>query len=265
MQVTQLGKMGVALTAVIFAAAACGGADNDADSLGADTGAVSSASGDVAGANVTTPAMVMSFLTTVNQDEIEAGRLATDKATNAQVKEYARMIVTDHQRASRMADSAGGTTGTAGTTGAAGTAGTAGTAGATGATAQGGQPAADVHAMHQQALQTLQNTPKGRGFDSTYIALMITGHQDVLTRLEGMRGTGSTAAGTAPTGTTAGQTAGAAGTTPAGTGTAGTTPPAGAANQGDPVQTQLQSSIDMVRRHLERAQEIQRTLQGGTR
>ena len=262
MQVTQLGRMGVALTAVIFATAACGGADNDADSLGADTGAVRSASGDVAGANVTTPAMVMSFLTTVNQDEIEAGRLATDKATNAQVKEYARMIVTDHQRASRMADSAGGTTGAAGT-GAAGTAGTAGTAGATDATAQGGQPAADVHAAHQQALQALQNTPKGRGFDSTYIALMITGHQDVLTRLEGMRGTGSTAAGTAPTGTAAGQTAGAAGTTPAGT--AGTTQPAGAATQGDPVQTQLQSSIDMVRRHLERAQEIQRTLQGGTR
>ncbi len=263
MQVTHFGKTGVALAAVLFAAAACGGAGDGADSLGADTGAVNSASGDVAGANMAaTPAMVMGFLTTVNQGEIEAGQLATDKATNAQVKQYAQMMVTDHRRANQMADSAGGTTGAAaGTTG-----------GAAGASAQGGQPAADVHAMHQQAMQTLQNTPKGRGFDSTYIALMVTGHQDVLTRLENMHGTGGTAAGgTAPAGTTAGQTAGAAGTTPAGTGnpgavaSTGTTQSAGAANQGDATQTQLQSSIEMVRRHLERAQEIQRTLQGGNR
>jgi putative membrane protein len=261
MQVTHLGKVGMVLSAVIFAAAACGGADNDADSLASDTGAVNSASGDLAGANIAaTPAMVKGFLTTVNQGEIEAGQLATDKATNAQVKQYAQLMVTEHRRANTMMDSAGGT------------AATAGTAGAAGASAQGGQPAADAHAMHQQAMQTLQNTPKGKGFDSTYIALMVAGHQDVLTRLEGMRGTGGTAAGsTAPAGTPAAGTAGAAGSQPAGTGnpgavgSTGTTQPAGAANQGDATQTQLTSSIDMVRRHLERAQEIQRTLQGGAR
>ena len=243
MQVTHLGRVGVALAAMIFAVA-CAGGDDHADSLAGDTGAVNSASGDVAGANMAaTPAMVMGFLTTVNQGEIEAGQLAQDKATNAQVKEYARMMVTDHRRANQMTDSAGGTTNPAAP---------AGTAG------QGGQPAADVHAMHQQAMQTLNNTPKGRGFDSTYIALMVTGHQDVLTRLEGMRGTGGTAAG-GTTGTPAGTG------NPGAVGSTGTTQSAGAANQGDATQTHLQTSIDMVRRHLERAQEIQRTLQGSGR
>ena len=260
MQVTHLGKVGVVLTAAIFATAACSGGDHDADSLGSDTGAVTSAGGDVAANAAPTPAMVMGFLTTVNQGEIEAGQLASDKATNAQVKEYARLMVSDHRKANAAADSAGGATGST----------TAGTA-ATGASAQGGQPAADAHAMHQQAMQTLQNTPKGKGFDSTYIALMIAGHQDVLTRLEGMRGTGGAAGSTALAGSPAAGTAGPAGSQPAGTGnpsavgSTGTTQSAGAVNQGDATQTQLTSSIDMVRRHLERAQEIQRTLQGSAR
>ena len=259
MQVTHLGKAGVALAAVIFAATACSGGGEHDDSLAADSGAVNSASGDVAGANMATPAMVVGFLTTVNTGEIEAGQLATDKATNAQVKQYAQMMVTDHRRANQMVDSTAGNV--------------AGNPNApAGASAQGGQPAADVHAMHQQAMQSLQNTPKGRGFDSTYIALMIAGHQDVLTRLESMRGTGGSSAGGA-SGAAAGGTAGGstAGTQPAGTanpgavGSTGTTQSAGAANQGDMTQTNLQSSIEMVRRHLERAQEIQRTLQGSSR
>jgi putative membrane protein len=264
--------MGLALSAMILAAAACAGGDSGADSLG-DTGAVRSASGDVAGSNMASPAMVAGFLTTVNQGEIEAGQLAQTKATNAQVRQYAQMMVTDHRRANAMVDSAGGTTGTtAGTGTPAGTAGTRDSA--AGPNPAGGQPAADAHRMHQQAMQTLQSTPKGRTFDSTYIALMVTGHQDVLTRLEGMRGTGGTASGSTAPGAagTAGTGTGAAGTgTPAGTGnpgavgSTGTTQPAGAANQGDAVQTQLQTSIEMVRQHLERAQEIQRTLQGGTR
>ena len=289
MQVTHLGRFGVALSAVIFAATACSGGEGGADSLGGDTGAVNSASGDVTGANMAaSPAMVMGFLTTVNQGEIEAAQLAQDKGTNAQVKQYAQMMITDHRRANQMLDSAGGTTGAAGTGGAAGTTGgaagttggaagtTGGAAGTTGGAAgtagATGQPGADVARMHQQAMQTLQNTQKGRAFDSTYIALMVTSHQDVLTRIEGMRGTGGSASG----GTAAGGTAGAAGGTGTGgtatgtgnagaVGSTGTTQSAGAANQGDQVQTHLQTSIEMVRRHLERAQEIQRTLQGGNR
>ena len=289
MQVTHLGRFGVALSAVLFAATACSGGEGNDDSLHGDTGAVNSASGDVAGANMASPAMISSFLMTVNTGEIEAAQLAQDKATNAQVKQYAQTMITDHRRANTQMESTGGagttgaaagtTGGAAGTTGgAAGTTGgaagtTAGAAGTQGAGAQSG-PAADLQRMNQQALQTLQNTPKGRGFDSTYIALMVTSHQDVLTRLEGMRGTGGSAsggaAGAAAGGTAAG-TGTAGGTGAAGTGNAGavgstgTTQTAGQANQGDQTQTQLQSSIEMVRRHLERAQEIQRTLQGGNR
>ena len=262
MLVTHLGRKSVALSAIIVAAA-CGGGDSAEDSVNADTGAVQSASGDVAGSNVNSPAMVTSFLATVNQGEIEAGQLGTTKATNAQVRQYAQMLVTEHRRADTMVRAAGGTgtgTGTAGTgtagTGTAGT-GTAGT-GTAGAAGAGGQVAADLQQRHQQAMRTLQDTPKGRAWDSTFVALMVTEHQDVLTRLEGMRGTGGTS------GTAAGTTGG-TGTGATGTGATGTTQPAGQANQGDQTQAHLQHSIEMVRKHLERGQELQRTLQGSGR
>jgi putative membrane protein len=251
--------MSVVVAATVFAAAACGTGDDASDTAGADTGAVTSAGGDVASAP--SPAIVMGFLTTVNRGEIEAGKLAQDKATNARVKEYARMMVTDHERALKEAGSGGGDTAATAT--------------------PVGQPAVDVQAKHDQTMNTLRTTAKGRAFDSTYIAMMVAGHQDVLARLEGMRGTGNSATATPATGstgataTTPGATtpAGGSSATPAGTrpatgnpgavGSPGTTQAAGSANT-DPMHTHVQNSIDMVRTHLERAQEIQRSLQSGS-
>ena len=236
MVVTHFGRTGMALAAILFGATACGGNDGAADTAGSDTGAVQSAGGDVAGSNMASPAMVMAFRATVDQAEIEAGQLAQGKATNAQVKQFARMIVTDHRRAHAMADSASGMAGTAGT-------GTAGT----GAAAAGGQPVADLMAMHQQAMTALQNAAKGRVFDSTYVALMIAGHQDVLSRLEGMRGASGSVAGTGAGATAAGGALSGTG----GTGAGG--------------QMQLESWSETIRTHLARAQELQRTIQGATR
>ena len=240
--------MSVVVAATLFAAAACGTGDDAGDTAGADSGAVTSAGGDIASAP--SPAIVMGFLTTVNRGEIEAGELAEEKATNARVKEYARMMVADHERALKEGGAAGDTAATA---------------------TPVGQPAVDAQAKHEQTMNTLRTTAKGRAFDSTYIAMMVTGHQDVLARLEGMKGTGNSLSATP-----AGGTAGAAGTTsatpagarpatgnPGAVGSPGTTQPAGSAVN-DPMHTQVQNSIEMVRTHLERAQEIQRSLQSGS-
>ena len=200
----------LAVAATVLAVTACAKGD-DAD----DTAAVTrSAGGDVV--SLPSPAIVMGYLTTVNRGEVEAGELAQEKATNARVGEYAKMMVADHRRALRDAgtviDSAALATPV-------------------------GQPAVDAQVLHEQAMNTLRTTVKGRAFDSTYMALMVTGHQDVLARLEGMTGHNASAPpATAPESTP---------TTPS----------------GDPVHTQLQNSIEMVRTHLQRAQEIQQALQ----
>jgi putative membrane protein len=197
MLATHWGRLSVLVAATVFAAAACSTGEDAADA-GADT-VTRSAGGDVVSSP--SPAIVMGFLTTVNRGEVEAGELARDKATNARVREYATMMFADHARALRDAatvmDSAAFATPV-------------------------GQPAVDAQVLHEQAMNTLRTTSKGVAFDSTYMAMMVTGHQDVLARLEGMKGAGAS----------------------------------------DPAHIQLQNSIEMVRTHLERAQEIQQSLQG---
>jgi putative membrane protein len=191
------------LAAAVFAVGACAGEDTDA---GYDSGAAVSqtAGGDVAGSS-TSLAMAAAFLTTVNQGEVEAGQLAQDKATNAQVKQYAQLMVTDHRQAQDQLQGH-----------------------ATADSTAAGQATADLHAKHQQVMQALQSTAKGRAFDSTYVAAMVTGHEDVLQRLQTLRSG------------------------------------AGTASQAGTMQSHVESSVQMVQRHLDRAREIQRSL-GGTR
>ena len=195
-------RLSAVAVATLFAAMACSTGDGANDTAGSDTGAVTStAGGDVVSSP--SPAIIVGYLVTVNKGEVEAGKLARDKATDPRIIDYAKMMVVDHGRAleegSAVGDSAL-------------------------LKAPVGQPAVDAQAMHEQAMHTLQITPRGTAFDSTYIAMMVTGHADVLARLEGMKGTG---------------------------------------NGVDPVHTHLQNSIDMVRTHLQRAQEAQLSLQAG--
>ncbi len=205
------------------------------------------AGGDVAG-SMLSPAAVTAFLSTVNQGEIEAGQLAQEKATNAQVRQFAQMMVTDHRQAENQG-SGQGATGTQSDS-AARQPGAATQPGST-AGAQGNLATvtADMHAKHQQLMTTLRNTARGRGFDSTYMAAMVTGHQEVLQQLQQMRSGLSNAAG---------------GATPMDTGTrstTGTTQPAGTPSSGN-MQSQVETAVQMVQRHLDRAQEIQRALGG---
>jgi predicted outer membrane protein len=261
----RMAALAVAMTVV----AAC--ARDEGETATGDSAALSqTAGGDVAG-TMLSPAAVTAFLSTVNQGEIEAGQLAQEKATNAQVRQFAQMMVRDH----RQADSAatGGATPSGATAGQPGA--TAGrpdsaaghTPGQPAATSQPGSTAgaqgnlatvtADMHSKHQQLMTSLRNTARGRGFDSTYMAAMVTGHQEVLQQLQQMRsGIGNTAGGTTPAAgarTDTGARAATGTTQSAGTPTAGT------------MQSNVESAVQMVQRHLERAQEIQRALGGNNR
>ncbi len=278
-------RMSLAVAATLFAAA-CSSGDNVGGDTTTDSGSVS-AGNSAASADAVDPSMVMGFLHTVDEHEVKAGRVAQTKATNAGVRDYARMMVTDHCRSLTMAAAMSGSTAggavPATTPGTAATApstaecdraiasGSTATAPATGtaATTPSGARAdiQQMHQMHEAEMTTLQGTAKGAKFDSTYIAAMVAGHQAVIQRLEGMRGTGGSASGSASGAAAGGANAGAGATANPGTGnpgaagSSGTTQPAGTANQADATQSHLQAAIGMVRTHLERAQELQRTLQ----
>jgi predicted outer membrane protein len=163
-------------------------------------------------------ASLASFVAMVNQAEIEAGQLATTKARNADVKNYARQMVEGHRKAMEELREVSGRSGwtlpDAGSGGAAvGRAPTGGTAGGTtgAATGSGGgtmgtgnnqQPPTSGGSMtgtgsaaqgagmmsstmtqlqqsHEQAMTQLRSTT-GAAFDRAYIDSQVTAHQQVL-------------------------------------------------------------------------------------
>lgn len=168
----------VAKTLAIAAAplaAACGTRDDAPrnDSAGGtvamtDSNAVSTTTGDAAGAM--DPGMAQ-FVVAVNQSEIEAGRLASTKARNGDVKDYARDMVDDHQKALQelqeigrknswtMPDSTGMMAGT-----------------------PSGTLAANLTQLqqsHQAAMTTLRGAT-GAAFDRAYIDGQVAAHQQAL-------------------------------------------------------------------------------------
>jgi predicted outer membrane protein len=259
------------IAATLLAATACGTGDDTRDTATA-SGSLSTGAAD--------PVMVAEFVHNVDQHEIQAAQLARTKATNTQVRDYASMMITDHCRSlstsvstdTATSDTPAGTrsTDTASTGNAdcdRAIAGMGDLSARDTSRAPGAAAAAlvgtDIQAMHQQTMTALRDTPKGAGFDSTYIAAMLDGHRTVLQRLEQLTGTGGTATGGYAAGSATPGTAGTTDTrTPGSAASTETTQPAGTAHQADATQTQLQMAITMVRNHLERAQDIQRTLQG---
>lgn len=186
----------IAAGASVVALGACGGGDDTvADTTNVAGITADSAAGALAPAPAPTPTPTMAitggdpevlqFLATVDVGEIEAGRLAQKQARNAEVKSFARTLVTEHQRSLRQdrniaqaanitLDSAllAGTSGT-GSAGAAGT-----TPGSTSAVAS------QVSTMHQQAMQHLQSL-QAADFDSAFMNAQVMMHQQVLDVLRG--------------------------------------------------------------------------------
>jgi putative membrane protein len=165
-----------ALTLLPLALAACGGGTDDgtaeedtgmvtetADSsaaatmpVGADTMAMAGAGGQLTDANVA------AILSVADSGEIRPSQAAQQQAQNAQVKEYAQMMVTEH---GMLEDSLRALTGRLGVT-----------------------PA--PNAMSQQlrtqadsAMQALQGQ-SGANFDRAYMQWMVASHQATLTALD---------------------------------------------------------------------------------
>jgi predicted outer membrane protein len=203
----------VAACGSTVALAACGGGSDASDTTNVAAGDVArtdTAAGATAAA--TTPAAagagtagamsitggdpeVLQFLATVDVSEIEAGRLGQRQARNAQVKSFARTLVTEHQQSLRhdrdLAKSANITLDSAAM------AGVSGTKTGTGATAAATTPSpapsttsgvvSQLTSMHQQAMQRLQSL-KGADFDTAFMNAQVTAHQQVLDVLQRAQG-----------------------------------------------------------------------------
>ena len=153
--------------ALALGAAALAGACVAADTAGEDTTAIGSSSGalDTAGGAGTaggemSDAQIFGFSNMVDQAEVEAGELAQEKASNGDVKEYARMMVSEHSAHMREAGELAQQAGTNPT-----------------------EPANDqLKQEHEQLMSSLRGA-SGAAFDSLYIRGMIQEHQAALQRL----------------------------------------------------------------------------------
>lgn len=92
--------------------------------------------------------------------EIESSRLAQEKGQNAQLKEFAQMLITDHERSTRELQAA----------------------------AQQAQPpiqvAPQMNGEQQQMIQALRSA-NGAQFDQTYIQQQVAAHQKALALVQG--------------------------------------------------------------------------------
>jgi putative membrane protein len=109
-----------------------------------------------------TDADIISVIHAVNQGEVDAGKLASTKASNADVKSFAREMVKDHEamdaKGSKLASSAGGT-------------------------AQNRLSDSVTSANHATSSQ-LQSAGSGAAFDKAYVDAQVAGHQNALTFLQ---------------------------------------------------------------------------------
>jgi predicted outer membrane protein len=211
----------------------------------------------------------------MNAAEVQLGRLGERKAQNAKVKQFARMMVTDHTRAIEHLRGGAAISGQAGSAmdrpnmgSSAGPNGSPGSASGQANTGQGqnqnrnksvgGTDAASnsgyraetsgpmnqtgitdvpLSAEHQQIIQRLEGL-SGAEFDREFMQAMVDGHRKALQFFEQHAGTGSGS----PT---------AKGTAPAGTG------------MNADVARRAQELIPKIRQHLEEAERIQASLQTG--
>jgi predicted outer membrane protein len=231
-------RYGIAITvATALAVSACGPVDTtDDDTLH------TTATGEVgAMGERRSPAATVSMLSAADQAEVDMGQLAQERATNARVREYAQLMVTEHSASMRRA-------------------GELARGMAMDTTQQMADPQNDaMMGEHSAMMNQLQNTERGAQFDSLYMASQVRMHEDLLRRLEAMTGTAAQATG-APQDTTR------AAAQQGGTQTAGTITqdyPAGTATENAQLDQHLQTTVEMVRRHLERAREVQQQLGAG--
>ena len=140
---------------------------------------------------------ILQVLAVVDQSEVQDGQLAQKKARHAQVKSYARELITDHTKSlqqdreiakSAKIDLSGvmmsgtkstGATKTGSDTSRSAAATAAQPSGPTGATGV----VAELVNMHTQAMERVRQL-QGAAFDSAFVSAQIQGHQQVLSLLQ---------------------------------------------------------------------------------
>ena len=133
-----------------------------ADAVGALDAAVDSAAGRLAGREYTN-AELTGFINAYNDAEIEMGQMAATKATDTQVRDFARRIVSEHQGLKTAVTS------------------TSRTIGITPAAPADDE---DLAEDHQEGMRDLQAMARGREFDRAFIDHEITMHRRVLDEIE---------------------------------------------------------------------------------
>jgi putative membrane protein len=150
--------LAAAVTAALALAACEGGPfGSNAPNTGGPvaTGPMGGTHRQVAAANPMSPATTnyVGDAATGNMYEIEAGRIAAQKARNPRVKSFAQMMVSDHSNtAARMQA----------------------------AVPPGVRLPSQLDAEHQAKLTQLQNTPAGAGFDRVYMQQQVAAHEEAL-------------------------------------------------------------------------------------
>ena len=165
-----------ALIAGALTLAACGGGNGGADSAAAvattDSAAGTTAAPPASAAPSATaalaPANIAALVGLTNASEIGAGQLAQDKGTNADVKAYAKMMVTEHQAMQKQLDSL---------------------AQAKTITPEPPPQAEQLRQQDSQTMATLNSTAKGAAFDKAYIDAQVQAHQKALNDLQSFAGT----------------------------------------------------------------------------
>ncbi len=109
---------------------------------------------------------IFAMLHAANQGEIDAGKMAETKATNASVKAFARQMVTDHTKLRDNGDALAKKLNITPNTAA----------------------ADSITSANQTTASTLTTAAKGAAFDSTYVDAQVSGHQATLTMIKNAEG-----------------------------------------------------------------------------
>lgn len=163
----QITRLGTLTLATCLTLAACGGGDNaGADSLAAaDSGVAMGADSAMAPAGGTQPAMsdaqIVAQVSNANGKEIAAGRIAQEKARNADVKSFAADMVKDHTAMQGGVDSL---------------------VTAANITPKAAEPDTLQKAL-DDATKKLQDQAAGADFDRTYMDMMVSDHEATITLL----------------------------------------------------------------------------------
>jgi putative membrane protein len=179
---SHLGSAHVAAVVAALALAGCGGGNAGADSVAVGTATDTAAGTTVAGAGDSaalgiggasgnlSPANVASLVGLTNASEIGAAKVARDKGTNGDVKDFATQMIHDHEGMQKSLDSL---------------------AQAKAITPQAPAQADAQRQQDSQTMATLNGTPSGAAFDKAYVDAQVQAHQKALNDLQSFSGSTS--------------------------------------------------------------------------